>query len=80
VRDPHGTIVRDVAFSPDGSLLASADGNGHTYVWTVSTGKLAATLADPGSGGVDGVAFSPDGSLMATADGNGSTYLWTTRS
>lgn len=84
---PLGRLFRDpaangayagIAFSPDGRTLAAADGNGHVYLWTVPTGKLAAALSAPKheSGGVLDVAVSPDGSTLAAADGNGRVYLW----
>ena len=69
-------IAQPVAFSPDGTLLATADGNGPTYLWNPAIGRSTATLTDPGTVGVQAVAFSPDGTLLATADFNGSTYLW----
>jgi WD40 repeat protein len=40
--------------------------------------SVTATLADPGSYGVNDVAFSPDGRTVAAADSNGNTYLWST--
>ena len=74
--------MADVAFSAHGYLLATADANGNTYVWTVATGKLAGVLHDPsrGGGGVAAVAFSSDGSLLATAYINGHVYVWRTGS
>jgi len=71
-----GQDITAVAFTPDGRYLAAADANGHVYVWTVATGKILATLSDPGSRGVHGTAYSPDGKYLATADGNGHVYLW----
>src|SRR5580693_9504688 len=70
--------VRFVAFSPDGQMLATADSNGHTYLWDVATGHGITTLADPSTGvyGVRSVAFSPDGRLLVTSDSNGHAYLW----
>ena len=75
--DP-GRVVTDwssVAFSPDGTTLASASGNS-TYLWDVSTERRVATLTDPGTDGVYWAAFSPDGTTLALADGNGGTFLW----
>lgn len=51
----------DIAFSPDGRLLASADA-----IWDVESGQMVHTLEqnrqDPGP-----VAFSPDGATLAVA-------------
>ena len=60
-----------MAFSPDGTLLAAAYGDGYVRLWNPVTGQAvgAPLPADTGlGGGVYGVAFSPDGKLLATAD------------
>jgi WD40 repeat protein len=33
--DPGSRVVDSVAFSPDGKTLATADGNGSTYLWDI---------------------------------------------
>jgi WD40 repeat protein len=66
-----------VAFSPDGSLMATNGGAG-TQLWNVKTRTVAATLPAGYQNTVYSVAFSPDGSLMA-AGGNGKTQLWDVR-
>jgi WD40 repeat protein len=73
--------VTSVAFSPDGSQLATSDTMGNTYLWNAATGDITATYTDPGAGilGASAVAFSPDGSTLATGDTNSSIYLWDLR-
>ena len=69
----HDGDVNDVAFSPDGSRLASTGEDGKLKVWDPSTGRLVSTLGAPG--GAWGPSFSADGSLVAAAwktdDGEG---------
>lgn len=63
----HNAGVTSVAFSPDGSLIASASGDGTVKLWTSRTGALARTLI--GHRYVVGrVAFSPDGKTLASGD------------
>ncbi|MFJ3213503.1 WD40 repeat domain-containing protein [Streptomyces flaveolus] len=66
--------VHAVAFSPDGSLLATA-GDKRTLLWDVVTQQPVGALSTDDFPGVGAVAFSPDGSLLATA-GYSRTLLW----
>jgi WD40 repeat protein/DNA-binding SARP family transcriptional activator/class 3 adenylate cyclase len=61
----HDGDVTDVAFSRDGSKLATTGEDGLLKVWEPSTGELLASLA--GEGIVAGPSFSADGSLVAAA-------------
>jgi len=72
----HPSIV---AFSPDGTVLASGDGK--TYLWNMTTAqpRRIGSVTDPHGAGVVQLAFSPDGRTLATGDGNGSVYLWAVR-
>jgi WD40 repeat protein/transcriptional regulator with XRE-family HTH domain len=77
--DPANNGVLQVAFSPDGKLLAAAYGDGYVRVWNSVTGQPvgAPLLADTSAGGsAFGVAFSPDGRLLATAGTTGIVRLW----
>lgn len=62
----HDEWVTDVAFSPDGALLASADRAGNVLVREAANGREVHTLTGH-DGGVTAVAFSPDSALLATA-------------
>jgi WD40 repeat protein/DNA-binding SARP family transcriptional activator/class 3 adenylate cyclase len=62
----HDGDINDVAFSPDGSRLASAGDDGTLKIWDPSTERLISRLS--GAGGVwAGPSFSADGSLVAAA-------------
>jgi len=72
-----GQNVIDVAFSPDGGVLAAAYGvyihprhHGYARLWDVETGE---PIGEPFPGlaaGVSAVAFSPDGRRLALAKGD----------
>ncbi|MGH3569417.1 MAG: WD40 repeat domain-containing protein [Pseudonocardia sp.] len=71
----HTGGVSAVAWSPDGSRLATAgDGDGSVRVWDPVAGTQAAVL-DGHTGGVRAVAWSPDGSRLATAGDDGSVRV-----
>ncbi|MGK5629365.1 nSTAND1 domain-containing NTPase [Streptomyces sp. URMC 123] len=64
----HTDRVNKVAFSPDGTTLATASDDGTAALWNRRLGTRTATI-DAGSGQVNSVAFSPDGRTIATATG-----------
>jgi WD40 repeat protein/DNA-binding SARP family transcriptional activator len=70
--DDHAFV--DLAFSPDGRLLAAANFDGTARVWDLASGKQRLTL--PIGGLVVAVAFSPDGRLLATAGSDGTVRVW----
>ncbi|MGF1569065.1 MAG: TIR domain-containing protein [Nodosilinea sp.] len=66
--------VSDVAFSPDGQILAAATGDGTLILWDWQTNQRTALPAHDKA--VVQVKFSPDGSTLASADGEGNIKLW----
>lgn len=79
----HTAPVNAVTFSPDGTMVASGDGekgglDGTVKLWDASTGKTIKPLKQGGP--VTSVAFSPDGKLLASGSDNASLVLWDTQS
>jgi len=72
----HTSAVFALAFSPDGSLLASGGGTDKTArIWDVQTGECRHVLLGHQEVVAD-VAFSPDGQSLATACRDGSARIW----
>ena len=79
-QQPDGAVITAgdsgeaaVTFSPDGELLATADGT--VRLWDVATHQEIGAPITSGTGAVSAIAFSPDGRLLATADGDGTVQL-----
>lgn len=71
----HTDWVRAVAFSPDGSLLATGSDDRTIRIWRVGDGAAVSTLTGHAMG-VTGVGFSGDGRTLATSSGDGTVRLW----
>jgi uncharacterized protein with WD repeat len=67
-----------VAFSPDGTRLATASQDGTARLWDGRTGQELLALRGH-TAVVTSVAFSPDGTRLATASLDGTARLWDAR-
>ncbi len=67
--------VVDVAFSPDGTRLATAGVDGTARLWDMSTGGMLKVF-NGHRARISSVAFSPDGARLATASDDFTAKLW----
>lgn len=67
----HTGAILDLAYSPDGTLLASAGYDGAVRLWNPKAGRLLAALPPRGSA----LGFSPDGTRLLVAGGRGALAL-----
>ncbi len=70
----HSYDVNAVAFSRDGSLLASGGGDGSLRIWTVATREPAHAAAH--GEWINAVCFAPSGQAVASGARDGSVKLW----
>ncbi|GAA1041003.1 hypothetical protein GCM10009557_63710 [Virgisporangium ochraceum] len=67
--------VRDLAFSPDGRLLAVSDGDETVQIWDVASRSQVGNSHPAEVGVIRAVAFAGNGRLV-TAGGNGQVRIW----
>ncbi|MBN1935172.1 MAG: TIR domain-containing protein [Anaerolineae bacterium] len=72
----HQDNVRSVAFSPDGTLLASGGADGKIFIWDTKTYRILGRAIEGHQGWVTCVAFSPDGKILASGSQDQEIILW----
>lgn len=75
ILDGHEDMVRRLAFSPRGNLLASASWDSTVRTWDLNEHRERATL-QAHDGKVLGLAYSPDGAWIATSGWDGMIKMW----
>jgi WD40 repeat protein len=73
-----GDIVRGVAFTPDGTVVAAAGGNTDDFaihLWETASGESLGSL-EGHSGIIWGIAFSPDGQMLASVSSDKTAKIW----
>jgi WD40 repeat protein/class 3 adenylate cyclase len=72
---PPTNFVSGVAYSPDGSTIASVDFNGFLRLTNATTGQLVRPAFAISQVGLNSVGWSPDGRTVVTSDWNGAVRL-----
>jgi hypothetical protein len=81
LEDPKPVVA--VAFSPDGSMLATGSDwmgwTGHVRLWSVTSGRELRRLSPGWTSGVSGLAFSSNGAQLAAGGTDGVVHVWHVR-
>ena len=67
--------VNAIAFSRDGTLMATGGDDRTATIWEVASGKARRVLKGHDLA-ITSLAFSPDGTMLAVGSGNASVVLW----
>ncbi|WP_219888941.1 FHA domain-containing protein, partial [Chroococcidiopsis cubana] len=71
----HSDLVRTVAFSPDGQVLASGSADKTIKLWQLNTEQVVNTFNGHKSA-INAVAFSPDSQVLASGSADKTIKLW----
>ena len=71
----HKGSIWNVAFSPDGSMIASVSNDYTVQLWLASVGMLVRAF-EGHTDVVWGIAFSPDGRLLASGGRDKTIRVW----
>ena len=73
--DGHSESINCVAWSPDGTKIASASDDATIKIWSVMDGKCLKTLKGH-TRAITSVAWFPDGSKIISASNDGTIRVW----
>lgn len=69
-------VLKAVAFSQDGSLVATGGDDDAVYIVSTADGAQRRLALGPSAAPVYALAFNADATLVASGDDNGQVYLW----
>jgi WD40 repeat protein len=71
---PNQTLVRDLAFSPDGATLVTASADRRVRIWDATSGVEKLSMSQDGS--VSDVVFSANGEWLASTGEDRTVRVW----
>lgn len=72
----HSQRVSALAFSPDGTRLASGDAEGTLIFWELESGEILASVDAAHGGTIEALAYHPDGSVLVSAGRDALIRRW----
>jgi WD40 repeat protein len=73
----HQAQILGLAFSPDGTKIASSSQDGEIHLWSTASGQqLTSSNPNNHKEQVTSLAFSPDGQRLASASYDGTVRIW----
>lgn len=76
LNNPESAEISAIAFSPDGTLLATGNTSGSVQLWSLPNTTLLRTFKHQGR--VNGIAFSPSGQILLSGSRDRTAKLWKT--
>ena len=67
---------RSVAFSPDGTILATKSNEESVKLWNIHTGECFTTFKRGHTSSVNSVIFTPDGTTLTSGSDDETIKLW----
>jgi WD40 repeat protein len=74
IHDSSGGSINSVAFSPDGTTIATAGEDSTAKTWSAKTGKSLGTFEHKAA--INSLSFSSDGQRLATASDDQTAKVW----
>lgn len=78
LQNPERRVLWAVAYAPDGSLLATGDGDGRVHVLDSASTEVVFESTTATRGATWDLEFSPDGSMLASCHSGGGVFIWNT--
>lgn len=72
----HGSAVRSVAYSSDGTKIVSGDEDGTVIRWDATTRQSVGEVLTGHTAEINDTAYSPDNRWIASASSDGTVRLW----